>query len=44
MSDWYGKEREKSDFYLKNHEKVYEISKLNRKINQSIDASDSLYA
>lgn len=43
-SDWFEKQLTLSDFFLKEYEKTYEISKLNRKINESIDSNDSVAA
>lgn len=41
-SEWFEKQETLSDFFLKNYEKTYEISKLNRQINQSIDSNDNV--
>jgi hypothetical protein len=44
LTDQFEKQSELADYYLKDYEKTYEISKLNRQINQSIDDSDSVAA
>ena len=43
-SEWFEKQETLNDFFLKDYEKTYEISKLNRQINQSIDSNDNVTA
>lgn len=41
---WFEKQQTLQDFFLKDYEKTYEISKLNRKISESIDSNDNVAA
>ena len=43
-SEWFEKQQTINDFFLKDYEKAYEISKLSRQINQSIDSNDNIAA
>lgn len=42
LEEAFDRQKEISDRYLENYEKTYEISKLNRQINQSLDKTNNL--
>ena len=42
LEEAFDRQKEISDRYLENYEKTYEISKLNRQINQSLDKTDNV--
>lgn len=42
MQEYFDQQSEIGDRYLANYQKIYELSKLNRSLNQSIDDTDSI--
>lgn len=44
LADAFDKEQEVSQRYLKDYEKIYELSKLNREISKSIESTDNVRA